>query len=107
MTIESKKRKRCPWVQDGDLLYAEYHDVEWGTPVHRDRKIFEFLVLESAQAGLSWRTVLYKRQGYRQAFADFDPERVARFGPREFRRLMDNTAIIRNRQKINAALNNA
>lgn len=97
---------RCPWPNN-DPLMEKYHDQEWGVPLRRDRKMFEFLVLESAQAGLSWRTVLYKRQGYRQAFADFDPERVARFNQRDFRRLMNNPAIIRNGQKIKAALNNA
>jgi DNA-3-methyladenine glycosylase I len=84
-----------------------YHDEEWGVPVHDDRKQFEFLTLESAQAGLSWWTVLRKREGYRRAFADFDPAKVARFTDKRIARLLENPAIIRNRQKIAAAVNNA
>jgi DNA-3-methyladenine glycosylase I len=84
-----------------------YHDLEWGVPVHDDRKLFEFLVLEGAQAGLSWRTVLHKRDGYRRAFARFDPRKVARFGAREVARLMADASIIRNRQKIEATIRNA
>lgn len=99
-------RRRCPWPGN-DALMVRYHDREWGVPVHRDRKMFEFLVLESAQAGLSWRTVLHKRAGYRAAFANFDPRRVARFAGRDVARLVKNPAIIRNRQKILATINNA
>lgn len=88
-------------------MYIEYHDTEWGVPVHDDKKLFEFLVLESAQAGLSWRTVLYKRKNYRKAFAHFDPKRVARFDQRDVARLMSDPGIIRNRLKIDAAINNA
>jgi DNA-3-methyladenine glycosylase I len=86
---------------------VEYHDKEWGTPLHNDRKIFEFLVLESMQAGLSWRTVLYKRENFRKAFANFDYKKVARFGKKEVAKLLKNSGIIRNRLKIEAAINNA
>ena len=98
---------RCPWGLAGNELYKAYHDSEWGVPVWDDRKQFEFLVLESAQAGLSWSTVLNKREGYREAFARFDPARVARFTQQRIERLLDNPDIIRNRLKINAAVNNA
>jgi DNA-3-methyladenine glycosylase I len=98
---------RCPWVDLTKPDYVEYHDCEWGVPVHNDRKIFEFLTLEGAQAGLSWYTVLRKRAAYRQAFADFDPERVARFGKRQVISLLKNPGIIRNRAKILAAVHNA
>lgn len=84
-----------------------YHDKEWGVPAHSDRKIFEFLVLESAQAGLSWRTILYKREGYRKAFKGFDPKKVAKFGSTQVARLLKNPKIIRNRLKILATINNA
>lgn len=96
----------CSWPK-GDSLMREYHDREWGRPVHSDRKIFEFLVLESAQAGLSWLTILRKREGYRKAFAGFDPRLVARFGIRDVTRLLKNPDIVRNRLKIEAAINNA
>jgi DNA-3-methyladenine glycosylase I len=97
---------RCPWPGDDPLMMA-YHDAEWGVPVHDDRKQFEFLTLEAAQAGLSWRTVLHKREGYRQAFAGFDPEKVARFTPAKIEKLLLNPGIIRNRLKVQAAVNNA
>jgi DNA-3-methyladenine glycosylase I len=84
-----------------------YHDREWGVPVHTDRKHFEFLVLEGAQAGLSWSTILHRRSGYRRAFANFDVETVARFGPRDVRRILGDEGIIRNRMKIESAINNA
>jgi DNA-3-methyladenine glycosylase I len=100
-------RRRCPWVDLTKLDYVEYHDTEWGVPVHDDRTIFEFLTLEGAQAGLSWYTVLRKRQAYRKAFRQFDPERVARYGKREVVSLLNNRGIIRNQQKIVAAINNA
>jgi DNA-3-methyladenine glycosylase I len=100
-------KTRCPWPTPGDQLYIDYHDLEWGVPVYDDRKIFEFLVLESAQAGLSWRTVLYKRENYRKAFAGFDPVKVARFTAKDVEKLMGNAGIIRNRMKIEAAINNA
>jgi len=98
---------RCDWALAGNEAYLAYHDREWGVPVHDDRKHFEFLVLESAQAGLSWSTVLNKREGYRKAFADFQPAAVARFTAKRVERLMQDPSIIRNRLKINAAINNA
>ena len=98
---------RCPWVDLSKADYVVYHDTEWGVPVHEDRRIFEFLTLESAQAGLSWYTVLRKRDAYRKAFAGFDPARVAKFGARELKSLLNNSGIIRNEQKILAAMNNA
>ena len=96
----------CSWPGD-DLLMKKYHDKEWGKPIRSDRKIFEFLVLESAQAGLSWLTILRKREGYRRALADFDPKRVARFNKRDVMKLLKNSSIVRNRLKIEAAINNA
>lgn len=98
---------RCPWVDLSKPDYIAYHDNEWGVPVHEDRVIFEFLTLEAAQAGLSWYTVLRKREAYRIAFAGFDPEKVARFGKRQVDSLLKNPGIIRNRAKILAAINNA
>jgi DNA-3-methyladenine glycosylase I len=97
---------RCGWGNT-DELYISYHDKEWGVPVHEDQKLFEFLLLESFQAGLSWITILRKRENFRKAFAGFDPEKVAEFGDTEIAILMQNTGIIRNLQKINAAVNNA
>ena len=99
--------KRCTWVSVDDPLMLQYHDREWGVPVHDDRKHFEFLVLEVAQAGLSWTIVLKKREGYRRAFDGFDPERVARFSARRIEKLASDSAIIRNRMKIEAAVRNA
>ncbi len=99
--------KRCPWVDLKKPDYIAYHDLEWGVPVHDDRLMFEFLTLESAQAGLSWYTVLRKRENYRIAFAGFDPETVARFDDRKIESLMQDKGIIRNRKKIEAAVNNA
>ncbi len=96
-------RVRCPWAGE-DPLYVAYHDDEWGVPVHDDRKLFEMLVLEGAQAGLSWITVLRKRDAYRRAFAGFDAERVARFTSRDRRRLLADEGIVRNRAKIDAAI---
>ena len=101
------KLHRCPWVDLSKPEYIKYHDEEWGVPVHDDRSIFEFLTLEGAQAGLSWYTVLRKREAYRKAFAGFDPEKVARFGNRQLESLLKNDGLIRNRQKIDAAINNA
>lgn len=100
------KMKRCPWCEDDDL-YIKYHDKEWGSPVHDDRKHFEFLVLESFQAGLSWRTILRKRENFRKAFDGFDPKKVARYNKRKIENLMKNPGIIRNRRKIEASINNA
>ena len=97
---------RCPWA-DGSLLYAAYHDEEWGVPVHDDRTFFEFLVLEGAQAGLSWSTILNKRDGYRAAFAGFDPAKIARFDARRIERLLANPRIVRNRLKIESSVGNA
>lgn len=105
--LTKKNKQRCLWVKAGDSLYEDYHDQEWGVPVKADKKIFEFLVLESAQAGLSWLTVLRKRQGYRKAFANFDPQKIAKFNKRDVIRLLNNSEIIRNRLKIEAAINNA
>ncbi len=102
-----KKLIRCLWVAPGDKIYEKYHDTEWGAPVHNDRKIFEFLVLESAQAGLNWRMILKKRENYKKVFANFDPQKVAKFGPREIKALLNNKGIIRNRLKVEAAVNNA
>jgi DNA-3-methyladenine glycosylase I len=99
--------KRCSWVSVDNPLMLEYHDGEWGVPVHDDRKHFEFLVLEAAQAGLSWSIVLKKREGYRRAFAEFDPEKVARFTAPRIEKLVLNPEIIRNRMKIEAAVRNA
>jgi DNA-3-methyladenine glycosylase I len=98
---------RCPWSLKGNDLYVEYHDTEWGVPAWDDRTQFEFLILEGAQAGLSWSTILNKREGYREAFAGFDPERIARFGKREVARLLKNPNIVRNRLKIAATISNA
>jgi DNA-3-methyladenine glycosylase I len=98
---------RCAWVPLGDPLYVAYHDDEWGVPTRDDRALFELLTLEGAQAGLSWSTILRKREGYRRAFAGFDVERVARFGQRDVERLMADAGIIRNRLKIESTVANA
>ena len=98
---------RCPWVDLSKPDYVAYHDVEWGVPVFDDRLLFEFLLLEGAQAGLSWYTVLRKRQSYREAFDCFNPELVARYDERKIAELLDNQGIIRNRAKIEAAVGNA
>ncbi len=101
------KENRCPWAYGPSPLYIPYHDEEWGVPVYDDRKQFEFLTLESAQAGLSWATILNRREGYRKAFAGFDPARVARFDARRIAALLQDPGIIRNRLKVAAAVNNA
>jgi DNA-3-methyladenine glycosylase I len=98
--------KRCSW-SESDELYIKYHDLEWGTPVHDDRKHFEFLVLESFQAGLSWHTILKKRENFRKAFDKFDPVKVAKYDKKKIEKLMKDAGIIRNRKKIEAAINNA
>ena len=98
--------KRCGWAGDDPRMIA-YHDKEWGVPVHDDRLFFEFLTLEGAQAGLSWSTILNKRDGYREAFASFEPERVARFDRRRVERLLTNPAIVRNRLKVESTVSNA
>ena len=97
--------RRCPWAKGEQ--YIEYHDTEWGVPVHDDRLLFEFLILEGAQAGLSWETILKKRQNYREAFDQFDPTVIAKYGKREQQRLLGNAGIVRNRLKIAAAIQNA
>src|SRR5699024_5588038 len=101
------KKNRCGWCEDTFDQYLQYHDEEWGVPVHDDQKQFEFLVLESAQAGLSWSTILKKREGYREAFAGFDVQKVARFDDQKVRQLLNNPAIIRYELKIRSAINNA
>ncbi len=104
--MAEKEKKRCSWCL-GFQEYIDYHDNEWGVPVHDDRVHFEFLILEGAQAGLSWSMILKKREGYRKAFADFDPEKVAKFTPARVEKLLQNPGIVRNRLKVNAAVNNA
>ena len=99
--------RRCGWAAAGGDLDIRYHDEEWGVPVHDDRGLFEFIVLEGAQAGLSWSTILKKREGYRRAFAGFDPERVARFNRRSVERLLADPGIVRNRLKVEATIGNA
>src|ERR1700751_769419 len=104
---ESMPKKRCAWVSESNSLMLEYHEREWGVPVHSDNKHFEFLILEGAQAGLSWSIVLNKREGYRRAFSEFDPKRVARYSEKRIQKLLLDPGIIRNRQKIEAAVRNA
>ncbi|MBS0633991.1 MAG: DNA-3-methyladenine glycosylase I [Verrucomicrobia bacterium] len=99
--------KRCDWVPEGDELYQRYHDEEWGVTVHDDKKWFEFLILEAAQAGLSWNTILKRRSGYRRAFSEFDPSTVALYDEAKVEELMQDTGIIRHRLKIISAINNA
>ena len=99
--------KRCQWAENTFDQYIRYHDEEWGVPVHDDYTHFEFLILEGAQAGLSWSTILKKREGYRKAFAGFDPKIVAGFGEREIEQLLQNSGIVRNRLKIRSAIRNA
>lgn len=112
MTEENSKnpandgKERCGWCLS-DPIYIFYHDMEWGVPVYDDKKLFEFLILEGAQAGLSWLTILKRREGYRKAFADFIPDRVARFDERDVQRLINDHGIIRNKAKISAAISNA
>ncbi len=96
---------RCPWAKTD--LYAQYHDTEWGVPIHDDRLLFEFLILEGAQAGLSWETILKKRENYRKAFDGFDPEIIAKYGQKKRQALLSNAGIVRNRLKIDAAIQNA
>ena len=101
-----EEKVRCPWCLGFDQ-YIQYHDEEWGVPVHDDRKHFEFLILEGAQAGLSWSMILKKRDGYRKAFADFDPEKVARFTEAKIEKLLLDPGIVRNKLKVRSAVNNA
>ena len=106
MAASTSDIKRCAWPGD-DPLMIQYHDEEWGVPVHDDIVHFEYMILDGAQAGLSWRTVLYKREGYRRAFADFDPQVVAGYGDEQIRSLLEDPSIIRNRLKIAGAVKNA
>ena len=98
---------RCQWASSGNDFYAAYHDQEWGVPVHDDRLLFEYLILEGAQAGLSWSTILNKRENYRRALAGFDPEAVSAFGERDIKRLLADAGIVRNRAKIHSTISNA
>ncbi len=100
-------KNRCAWVHQDNDLYIKYHDEEWGVPVHDDKKLFEFIVLESAQAGLSWITILKKREGYRKAFKNYDVNKVAKMTETDVKKLLQNYAIIRNRMKIEATIQNA
>jgi DNA-3-methyladenine glycosylase I len=99
--------ERCAWVPEGDELYAAYHDEEWGVPLRDDRALYELLTLEGAQAGLSWSTILRKREGYRRAFAGFDPAKVARFSPARVEKLLQDPGIVRNRLKVESTVENA
>lgn len=107
MTDEVPSRIRCEWVPSDDPVYTDYHDREWGVPVHDDRKFFEFLTLEGAQAGLSWKTILVKRENYRNAMDNFMPEKVASYGRKKIDQLLSNQGIVRNKLKITSAVNNA
>lgn len=100
------EKQRCSWPGQDELM-IHYHDKEWGVPLHEDKKLFEFLVLDAFQAGLSWKTVLYKRENFRKAFADFNYKKVAQFKEKEFKLLLSNAGIIRNKQKIQATITNA
>ncbi|TGN09378.1 DNA-3-methyladenine glycosylase I [Leptospira ilyithenensis] len=106
MNFDSIEKKRCPWCLKFDQ-YIRYHDEEWGVPVHNDLTHFEFLILEGAQAGLSWATILKKREGYKKAFANFDPEKVAKFTDKKLEKILLDPSIVRNRLKVYAAVNNA
>jgi len=107
MTSSADTGIRCAWAASGGPLYVEYHDREWGVPQHDDRALFEFLILEGAQAGLSWSTILNKRESYRKAFAGFDPKKVARFDKARIARLLQDPGIVRNRLKVESAVTNA
>jgi DNA-3-methyladenine glycosylase I len=103
----AKPLERCPWTGIADAEYTRYHDEEWGVPKTEDRALFEKLMLEGFQSGLSWLTILKKRENFRRAFHEFEPERIARYGARDFARLMDDAGIVRNRLKIEATIDNA
>ncbi|MEZ6098365.1 MAG: DNA-3-methyladenine glycosylase I [Pirellulaceae bacterium] len=103
----ASNNNRCPWACNVHADYTAYHDQEWGVPVHDDQKQFEFLILEGAQAGLSWWTILSRREHYRRAFAEFNPEKVARFSPARIEKLLGNSGLIRNRLKIESSITNA
>ncbi|MGD9380265.1 MAG: DNA-3-methyladenine glycosylase I [candidate division WOR-3 bacterium] len=105
--MKSVGRKRCAWAQGSSPLMLKYHDREWGVPVHNDRKLFEFLILEGAQAGLSWNTILNRRKNYRRAFDHFNVRKIAKYTSRDVKRLLKDEGIIRNRLKINATVENA
>ena len=105
--IDMKIKRRCSWVPLDNPLYLRYHDEEWGVPVHNDQKLFEYLLLESSQAGLSWYTILRKRDNFRMAFDQFDPQKIALYTSKKIEELMQNSGIIRNRRKIEAAITNA
>ena len=98
--------KTCEWPADDELM-VKYHDKEWGVPLHDDRKLFEFIVLDGAQAGLSWKTILYRREGYRKAFDNFDPKKIAKYTKKDVKRLLNDKGIIRNRLKIESTITNA
>lgn len=102
-----KELKRCFWVDNAQDFYIAYHDKEWGVPVHNDQKHFEFLILEGAQAGLSWVTILKRREGYRKAYSDFDPVKVAKYSAKKIEKLINDEGIIRNKLKINSSVTNA
>lgn len=106
-SLHKDGKTRCAWVPPYDALYTAYHDKEWGVPLHEDRRLFEFLILEGAQAGLSWSTILHKRENYRKAFHRFDPRKVARYTQRDVARLLKDSGIVRNRLKIESAIGNA
>ena len=106
-TVAESGKRRCDWVEETNELYVAYHDREWGVPVHDERTLFEFLILEGAQAGLSWATVLKKRENYRLAFDGFDPQKIAGYGKRQIQKLLKNEGIIRNRLKVESAVGNA
>ncbi len=106
MNVERRSLKRCPWPGD-DPIMIEYHDTEWGVPLHDDRKLFEFMLLDGMQAGLNWSIILKKRENFRKAFANFDPKKIARFTEKEIQKLMKDAGIIRNQAKIRATIENA
>lgn len=105
--MPSTEKQRCKWAAGGGALFEAYHDEEWGVPQHDDRVLFEFLILEGAQAGLSWSTILNKREGYRKAFAGFDPKKVARFDKARITRILQDPGVVRNRLKVESAVTNA
>lgn len=105
--IPTDGKKRCKWVLGGNALYFDYHDTEWGVPVHDDRRHFEFLILEGVQAGLSWAIVLNKRENYRKAFDDFDPIKIAAYSENKIKNLLEDKGLVRNNLKMAAAVNNA
>jgi len=105
--MENQNKTRCPWVPLNDPLYVEYHDNEWGVPVHDDRLLFESLILDGAQAGLSWITILRKRENYRRLYDNFDPQKVVRYGEEKLAQLLSDPGIVRNRRKVESSISNA